>query len=429
MRKYGGLGSRAGVVTSRVQTSSFQTLLPWYVTLVRFKAPKKIIDDSIHSSISNFKMTDQQHGNYKGYYRKRSYDTDERITNFQSEWFLGKKCIDIGCNEGAVTLKIAEILTPNFILGIDLDPRMIDAADAALKRTKYDSSRSSIDLTATAHSAATVTDFAPVKRLNQFLPRSIALSMTPVALIPSSSARSSSFENTTLNNIARNSNGADFSGKFPSNVSFVCKNIIDFTSSAATYDVVLCLSVTKWIHLTEGDSGLLTLFRIIHQLTSPGGRAIIEYQSWSSYLNNKKTSATTLRVFDTLKIRPEDFELILTKGTGFRIEARLGTPLAQAKGFKRPILVLIKDACNVAVPGSIKMEDEAMDVEYDTAAGSQTNSTLFSNVTASGNFMGRKRYFGELDPSDAEDMLDETDTDCTAESFQMSSNLYRRKKK
>lgn len=379
-------------------------------------------------------MADQQHGNYKAYYRKRSYDTDERITNFKLDWFQGKKCIDIGCNEGAVTLKIAEALSPNFIVGIDLDPRMIDAADAALKRSKYDFSKSVVIHSDTASSPAVgVAAFAPVKRLNPFLPRSIALGKTPVALIPSSSARNSSFENITLNSIARSSNGAEVSANFPANVAFACKNVIDFTSSAATYDVVLCLSVTKWIHLTEGDSGLLTLFRIIYQLTSPGGRAIIEYQSWSSYLNNKKTSATTHRIFDTLKIRPEDFERIL-KDIGFRIESRLGTPLVNAKGFKRPILVLMKDiGHDVTVSGSIKMEDEAMEMEYDTSQIFEMKSNicdLGDTASIAGRTLtGRKRYFGELDASQAEDMLGETDTDCTVEIIQTSSNVRTRRKK
>ena len=380
-------------------------------------------------------MADQQHGNYKAYYRKRSYDTDERIANFKSEWFQAKKCIDIGCNEGAVTLKIAETLSPNFIVGIDLDPRMIDAADAALKRSKYDFSKSTFLVSHAVTSPATgVADVAPVRRLNPFLPRSIALSKTPVALVPSSSARNSSFESMTVNSIARSSNGAELSVNFPANVAFACKNVIDFTSSAATYDVVLCLSVTKWIHLTEGDSGLLTLFKIIYQLTSPGGRAIIEYQSWSSYLNNKKTSATTLRIFDTLKIRPEDFEVILTKDIGFRIEERLGTPLLNAKGFKRPILVLIKDmGHNVTVSGSIKMGDEAMDVEYGTSQVFEMQSDKFysgkSASIAGINFMGRKRYFGELDDAETEDMLDETDTDCTVERIPTSSTTHMRRKK
>jgi 7SK snRNA methylphosphate capping enzyme len=32
---------------------------------------------------------------------------DHRIPHFRAEWFQGKKCVDIGCNEGLVSLSIA----------------------------------------------------------------------------------------------------------------------------------------------------------------------------------------------------------------------------------------------------------------------------------------------------------------------------------
>ena len=349
-------------------------------------------------------MLDQQHGNYKAYYRKRSFDTEERIAPFKLEWFEGKKCVDIGCNEGAVTLKIAETLVPNFIIGLDLDPRMIDAANAALKRAKLDASR--------ALASSIPLDSAPVKRLNPFLPRSLALTKPLVPSVPSSSSGNRAAFNHVISSQPHSSGAAGgYSGKYPANISFVCKNIIDFISSTAKYDVVTCLSVTKWIHLTEGDSGLITLFQIIYQLTSPGGRAIIEYQPWSSYLNNKKTSATTLRVFGTLKIRPEDFEVLLTRDIGFRIEARLGTPLSDAKGFKRPILVLCKDFGSAPCEFSNKEQGDGMEVEaeVEVAPAGVVNGHII--IVPPGSVSGRKRYFGELEDTEAADMRDEVGAD------------------
>lgn len=376
-------------------------------------------------------MLEQQHGNYKAYYRKRCFDTEERIASFKLEWFEGKKCVDIGCNEGAVTLKLAEALMPNFIFGIDLDPRMIDAANAALKRAKHSASKSNV-ANPTADALIISPTSPPSKRLNPFLPRSIALHKPLSALPINLNVGASNFGNLSSCSSNQNLAPANIPGKFPDNVSFVCKNVIDFTSSTAKYDVVSCLSVTKWIHLTEGDSGLQTLFHIIYQMTSPGGRAIIEYQPWSSYLNNKKTSPTTLRVFNTLKIRPEDFELILTRDVGFRIEARLGTPLSEAKGFKRPILVLIKDFD--AVSQQMIEDSDAMEIEpvLETKSHQHDESrrTGYYNASISGStVMGRKRYFGELEPEEAADMLDETDADSCTEDALASLQHNRRKKK
>jgi 7SK snRNA methylphosphate capping enzyme len=354
----------------------------------------------------------QGHGNYRAYYRKRQNDTDERISSFRSEWFKSKKCIDIGCNEGAVTLKLAQSLLPNFIIGIDLDSRMIDGASAALKRAKFDAAKE----IAAAPSQITnnVNTSQPVKRSNPFLPRSIALTKSPSPFIQQSSSTSSSKAATDASFPGFNNNSPIMSpGVFPENISFACKNVIDFRNPTARYDVVMCLSVTKWIHLTEGDSGLLTLFQIIYQLTTVGGRAIIEYQPWSSYLNNRKASETTLRVFNTLKIKPDDFEGLLTN-IGFRIEERLGTPLSEAKGFKRPILVLIKDCSSSSSSSNVsnihmsKNIDANVEMSVDDESESTLNTT--SDMSYKGNIdpkNSRKRYFGEVEASECSDLLDE----------------------
>ncbi len=211
-------------------------------------------------------------------------------------------------------------------------------------------------------------------------------------------------------------------GIFPDNVAFVCKNAIDFLKSCPKYDAVLCLSVTKWIHLTEGDEGLLTLFRILHQLTAPGGRAIIEYQPWRSYVKNQKASATTMAVFQTLQIRPEDFETILTRDFGFRIEYRLGPPLAEAKGFNRPILVLVKDVVPVSGVGmdcegdtegeSCSMNSAHEDgglVDACMSAGVSAGVSIGGDSSGSGLLVtsSRKRRFGELHADGDQALLDD----------------------
>ena len=49
------------------------------------------------------------------------------------------------------------------------------------------------------------------------------------------------------------------------------------------FDTVLCLSVTKWVHLNGGDAGLIRLFERVHALLRPGGRFLLEPQPWRSY--------------------------------------------------------------------------------------------------------------------------------------------------
>ena len=47
--------------------------------------------------------------------------------------------------------------------------------------------------------------------------------------------------------------------------------------------MVLCLSLTKWVHLNDGDAGLIRLFERVHALLRPGGRFLLEPQPWRSY--------------------------------------------------------------------------------------------------------------------------------------------------
>lgn len=89
---------------------------------------------------------------------------------------------------------------------------------------------------------------------------------------------------------------SDVSSKtFPLNVAFVegsyvLENDDLLTEQLPEYDCILCLSVTKWVHLNWGDDGLKRMFKRIFKQLRPGGRFILEAQQWDSY--RKKHSLT-----------------------------------------------------------------------------------------------------------------------------------------
>ena len=46
----------------------------------------------------------------------------------QKQWFCNKRCLDIGCNAGAVAIAIARMFHTQTVLGIDIDSSLIQHA-------------------------------------------------------------------------------------------------------------------------------------------------------------------------------------------------------------------------------------------------------------------------------------------------------------
>uniref|UniRef100_A0AAY5KIR9 RNA methyltransferase n=1 Tax=Esox lucius TaxID=8010 RepID=A0AAY5KIR9_ESOLU len=111
----------------------------------------------------------------------------------------------------------------------------------------------------------------------------------------------------------------------------------------AVYDVILCLGVTKWVHLHEGDGGVVRMFWRMYRHLRPGGMLLPEPQPWISYCHSKKSTEMTYRNYQDIRLRPENFSSYLTSTVGFTCYRLLtDTGNTSTVGFHRPIYLFQK---------------------------------------------------------------------------------------
>lgn len=228
------------------------------------------------------------YGNYDRYYGYRNfkYFDDIRLDAFKlnTKFFHGLDILDIGCNNGLITIALARDFHVKSITGIDIDKSLIRRAreHMVLEKKQCTSSLS------------------------------------------------------TDNN------------SFPNNILFKQGNYVLSDESLlelehSQFDTILCLSVTKWIHLNFGDKGLKITFKRMFKQLRHGGQLILEAQDWKSYKRRKKLTDTIYENFKNIKFLPNQFEeYLLGPEVGFTSSYLLDLPKHKSNGFCRPIQVKTK---------------------------------------------------------------------------------------
>ena len=134
------------------------------------------------------------------------------------------------------------------------------------------------------------------------------------------------------------------------------------------YDTILCLSVTKWIHLNWGDDGLIRAFKRRFLQLRSGGVLILEAQPFESY-KKKKLPVRILEYYsfrrkyfsyarfwsnvisfqvklrsnvDKIELFPSMFENYLISKIGFKSCETLPVPNNKSQGFQRPVQIFQK---------------------------------------------------------------------------------------
>lgn len=154
--------------------------------------------------------------------------------------------------------------------------------------------------------------------------------------------------------------------KFPFNITFRSENFVDahpglVAGMQESFDVVLCLSVTKWVHMHGGDEALKLLFKRMHNALKPGGVMVLEPQPQLSYKRARRKNLPGAHLtFRELQLRPNKFkDYLLGPEIGFTSMQML-REVAEGKGkaFNRPIMAFYKTKAGAEAPQTTEAAGE-----------------------------------------------------------------------
>ncbi|RKP06368.1 Bicoid-interacting protein 3-domain-containing protein, partial [Thamnocephalis sphaerospora] len=216
---------------------------------------------------------------------------DARVRALDPAWFQGRHVLDIGCNAGYVTVTIGNKYAPAHILGVDIDEELVRQAWSHL-RHRWSLYRPGVPET----EAAGDEEAGDAVNDAEDYPISMPAMFGSMPLPP---RRRETVE------------------QFPLNVSFQAHDWLRSPPEPGTYDVILALSVTKWIHLHHGDDGMRSFFHKVYASLRPGGRFVLEPQPWSSYTRKSKLTEKMRTIYQGISFRPDAFQEFLLDRVGF----------------------------------------------------------------------------------------------------------------
>lgn len=257
------------------------------------------------------------YGNYDPYYKHRfdrCAEVDPRIQALLqfcgTEIFTDKVVLDVGCNSGFITFLVAA-LGARRVEGVDVDLTLITRALKHLRYLKQKGYKTMPELpeegtesnqpwhqeqyaVSCVQGRGRIPYHAKPLKAGA-LQKAIALGTTPEKAVPSMPSTNPRPD-------------------FPYNIEFRAENFqlsqLELKRKTS-YDVVLLLKITKWIHMMYGDVGIQELFAKCHQLLRLGGLLILEAQGWHKYLEKKHQPPKRRGAHLSLSLRPDRFGELL----------------------------------------------------------------------------------------------------------------------
>ncbi|MCL4126327.1 UNVERIFIED_CONTAM: hypothetical protein GTU68_003060 [Idotea baltica] len=209
-----------------------------------------------------------------------------------------------------MTFSIGRDFAPQRIVGIDIDKKLVNIGKKNVKHYLVDA-----------------------RDAEEEFPKSMKLLYGPLKRLSTRPARRSFL--TTLN-----------SAELIPQSNYVLENDALLETVRPEFDTVLCLSVTKWVHLNWGDAGLKRFFRRIFRNLKPGGRLILEPQAWPSYNKKRKLTSEIFENYKSIRLFPNKFGEFLTSDVGFQFVKKGSVYQHYSRGFDRPIYIYKKVKTN-----------------------------------------------------------------------------------
>ena len=331
----------------KVETSSFPTKEEEFENLKKSEQYwNKINGENIKEILTKDKKF--IFGNFTIYYYKRYLDSlkekEVNLALFNPDWFKKKRCLDIGCNVGTLTLLVALNFSPSYIEGIDIDYRLVASAiktsneilknqifnDIIQKSEKNEKEKpNSLDSFIIKSESEKQTN----ELINQIksLPKSFQLNLkNDYSISKTQNAMSNKSNNLVKNQV------------FFKQENYVGELKTDIEADNL-FDTIICLNTSKWIHLNYGDIGMKVLFNNVYQQLRKGGIFLFEPQNFDSYKKRIKLSKEIHANYNNIKFLPNTFIDYLQSVYNFKLLKTVLSPSNSKKVFYRVIYVLSKE--------------------------------------------------------------------------------------
>lgn len=289
-------------------------------------------------------------GNFTIYYYKRYLDSlkekEVNLAVFNPDWFKKKKCLDIGCNVGTLTLLVALNFSPSYIEGVDIDYRLVSSAI----KTSNEILKNQIFNDIIQKSEKNEKEKLKPNSLDSFIIKSENEKQTN-ELINQIKNLPKSFQLNLKNDYsiskAQNAITNKSNVLVKNQVFFKQENYVGELKSdieaGNLFDTIICLNTSKWIHLNYGDIGIKVLFNNVYQQLKKGGIFLFEPQNFDSYKKKIKLSKEIHANYNNIKFFPNTFIDYLQKVYNFKLLRTVLSPSNSKKVYYRVIYVLSKE--------------------------------------------------------------------------------------